>query len=89
MASLMLVDSRELMAEHQSALREYATRVVLRGETLAPHEEEDKARRMEEFRAIASSFELTGSDLVGMVFNGVLRERRGCGCPLCREGTGS
>ena len=89
MVSLMLVDSRELMAEHQSALKGIRDASRPSRGDLAPHEEEDKARRMEEFRAIASSFKLTGSDLVGMVFNGVLRERRGCGCPLCREGTGS
>ena len=84
MTSLGLVDSRELMAQHRTALRRYAMRVILHGETLDLHEEEDRAHRMQEFAAIASSMQLTEKEMVDLIYKGTVVEGRRCGCPGCR-----
>jgi len=71
MTSLISADPRELMAQHPLALREYARRVVVHGESLAPHEEGDKARRMAEFLALGRAFKLTDREIVSLVYRRV------------------
>ena len=44
MTAAASADPTELMAEHLSVLRVYATRVLVQGENLATSEEEDRAR---------------------------------------------
>ena len=52
------------MFQHLVSLREYAKRVLLHEESLNPWQEADKTRRMQEFVAIARSFQLTDRDIV-------------------------
>ena len=73
MTSLILVDSKNLMAQHPAALREYAKRVFVHGEDLAPAEENDKDHRMEEFLAAGRSFRLTDREMVSIIYRGLLR----------------
>ena len=73
MTNLMLVDKKRLMARHPAALREYARRVIVHGEYLAPDEEGDKDRRMEEFLATGRSFRLTDREMVAIIYRGLLR----------------
>lgn len=84
MAELTTRDPRELMGEHAEALREYARRALVQGESLSPEEEEDKAARAREFMALGSTFKLTERELVGLVFRGLFREARRCNCWSCR-----
>ena len=84
MTSLILAEPKELMAQHREALRQYARRVILQGESLASHEEVDKARRIEGVWAIHSSFKLTKKEVVTLIFKGFFVDKRGCGCPSCR-----
>ena len=80
----ILADPYELLAQHRGALGECAKKVILRGESLSAHEEEDRERRIEEFLAICGTLKLTEKEAVALIFRGVLAEKRGCGCPTCR-----
>ena len=53
---LFVADAKGTMLQHLAPLREYAKRVYLHQESLKPWEETDKARRMQEFVAMAKSF---------------------------------
>lgn len=79
------VDPMELMAEHLSTLREYARRVLVRNTPLTMAEEKDRAVRMEEYRAVGASFDLTDAEMVEHLYRGLLRPQRGCDCPTCRS----
>jgi len=83
MARLAIVDAKKSMADHCAALMAYAERVVARGEELAPSEAADQARRMQEFLAMGSSFELTSREMVQRIFGGLFAMKRECGCPSC------
>ena len=83
MVALDIVDAKKSMADHRAALVAYAERVVDRGEELTPSEAEDQARRMQEFLAMGSSFELTGREMVQHILGGVLPMKRECGCHSC------
>lgn len=73
MTSLILVDPKDLMAQHPAALRDYARRVMVHGENLSPEEEGDKDRRMEEFLTAGRSFRLTDREMVSLIYRGLLR----------------
>ena len=55
MTSLALQDPKSVVSDHLVVLRDYVTRVLRRGESLTTTEEDDRASRMGEFRAIGSS----------------------------------
>lgn len=79
-----LMDPRDMMADHVSTLREYAGRVVVHRASLTSEEEADRAGRMREYRAIGSSFGLTDREMVGQIYRGLFRSKRGCDCPSCK-----
>ena len=81
----LLVDSKELLIHHRAALRGYARRMILHEQVLLLEEEDDWAHHMTEFRAISNSLRLTEREMVALSFKGLLSEKRGCGCPGCRE----
>ena len=83
MTSLVIVDSRKLLARHQLALLEYARRVILHGDMLSHHEEIDKSYRMMEFMAIGNSFKLTAREMVYLIYRELFTAKRGCGCGSC------
>lgn len=56
------------MAEHLGVLREYARRVVVRGEVLKGSEEGDKSERVAEYMAMGRSLGLGDSDLYRRIF---------------------
>ena len=85
MNSLISVNPQELMSQHQTALRAYAKRVMVRGDDLTPAEDDDRARRMQEYLAVGSSLNLTRKEMVAVIFRGMFAVKRGCGCPTCRE----
>jgi hypothetical protein len=72
------------MARQLSILREYACKAILDGNSLAPDEEADQADRMREFLATGESFSLTEKEMVDLVYGGLFRNRRECGCHSCR-----
>ena len=78
------LDPRELMSEHVATLRGYANRVLAQDGSLAPREQADSVRRMEEYLAIGSSFKLTEREMVSNLYRGLLSRKSGCGCPTCR-----
>ena len=84
MTNLVITDPKESIARDLSVLREYAGRAVVHGEELAPSEAADQARRMEEFLAVGSSFNLTFKEMVLQIYNGLDSEKRDCGCHSCR-----
>ena len=85
MTTQTCIDPRIALAEHLETLRGYATRVVLHGETLTPGEEDDRARRMDEFLAIGEAFRLTEKEIVGLLYGQLFVPKRGCGCHSCRQ----
>ncbi len=84
-ATITSVDPRELMAEHTSALRTLARRVLIGGETLAEAEEADRKTRMEALLELGRGFNLTDTEMVAQVYKDILRMKPGCGCPNCRS----
>ena len=74
---------KQLMAKHLAALQDYARRVVVRGEILAPPDEDDIATRMWEYFSIGISFKCTKKELVRLVYKGLFEAKRGCDCPSC------
>ena len=85
MTSQVITDPKESIARDISVLRKYAARAVVHGKELAPSEAADKARRMEEFLAVGSSFNLTYKEMVLQIYNGLDSEKRDCGCHSCRS----
>ena len=85
MTNLIITDPKESITQDLSVLRGYAGRSVVHGEELAPTEAADKARRMEEFLAVGSSFNLTFKEMVLQIYNGLDSEKRDCGCHSCRS----
>ena len=88
MTTSLTVSPREEIAEHLERLQGYARRVVAKGETLSPAEEEDRVRRMREYLAIGVSFRCTRQELVGLLYKGLFEAKRGCGCFNCRSRAG-
>lgn len=84
MSTTILADPTQAMAEHQRRLKTYASRVIVRGESLRPEEENDRKSRVGEFLALGKSFGCTEKELVTLLFAGVLQGKRGCDCGSCR-----
>ena len=84
MQHLSMDDPKALMAEHLASLRGYAVRVLLQGESLDPTEEAEWSGQMQEYLAVGDSFKLTRRELVALLYEGLLNERRTCGCHSCR-----
>jgi hypothetical protein len=74
----------EQVTEHLNVLRAYARKALIEGQRLNHLENADKAARLKEFQAIGKSFKLTGNEMARLVFNGLFRGRRFCGCPSCQ-----
>ena len=63
----------KIIAEHLSTLREYVRRALMQGEPLTLPEEEDKARRMEEFVALTTCYKCTSKEQVGLLYKELLK----------------
>ena len=71
MRTTPLIYPTEDMAQHQSALRAYAKRVLLEDEDLAWDEAQAKNVRMREFFAIANAYKCTGKEMVKLLYKGL------------------
>ena len=89
MNTTTLKEARKLVEEHVEVLRGYAHRSLVQGEALSFTEMSDKESRINEFRAMGSCLKLTENEMVTMVYQDMLRERRRCGCPTCRSRSAS
>jgi len=89
MATLVRSDPKELFRQDLASLREYAARVLTQGERLSTPEEQDVAAQVDELFAVGSAFRLTRAEIAALLFRGLLRARRGCGCHSCRARDGS
>ena len=85
MTSLSLKDPRKLVAEHLAALRKYAKRVLVQGQSLNAAEDADRENRMREYLAIGSSFNLRAREMVAHLYKGLLIESARCDCTTCRN----
>ena len=79
------VDEKEHMVQQIAALRRYARKVLLHGETLAPYEEAKQAALMRRFLATGESFQLTRKEIVELVLAGPSGKSRRCGCHSCNS----
>ena len=77
-------DLNDTFAEHLEALRGYAKRVLFRGDALTDTEQLDERARISQLVTIGHTFRLTDKEMVLMIFKGILRGPRRCGCPTCR-----
>ena len=64
---------KEQMAELLATLRIYAKRVLVQGDLLALSESQDKSVRMNQFLQMGADYKCTEKELVGLVYQGVLR----------------
>ena len=83
MARATSKDPRDIVAQHLEALQGYARRSLIHREKLTEAEHADKASRMEELMAVGTSFKLTQSEMTNLIFRGMLRDQKRCGCPTC------
>ena len=84
---MVLTASRDLndtFAEHLEALRGYAKRVLIRGDALTDAEQLDERTRISRLVTIGHTFRLTDKEMVELIFKGILRGAKRCGCPTCR-----
>jgi len=84
MTSPALADPKEVMARQLSVLRGYASKAILHGNSLAPDEEAERSDHMRDFLATGQSFNLTQKEMVDLIYSGLFRNRRECGCHSCR-----
>ena len=84
MTSPALADPKEVMARQLSVLRRYASKAILHGNSLAPDEEAERSDHMRDFLATGQSFNLTQKEMVDLIYSGLFRNRRECGCHSCR-----
>ena len=84
MTTVLADNPRLELAEHIRTLRRYAEQVLVHDRPLNVSEDADRAARVQEVMAIGSSFKLTGREVVGLLYAGLLRAKRGCDCPRCR-----
>lgn len=61
------------MAQHLSALRVYAMRVLVDEDALSMQEEQDKAVRLREFAEMAGSYRCTEKEIVSLIFKGCFK----------------
>lgn len=76
MTSLAIMEPKDCMDYHLSALREYFQRVVVQGEELSPVESYDRAYRMEEFLAVGCTFNLTYKEMTHLLLGGLFDAKR-------------
>ena len=67
------------MADHYRALRAYAERAALRGEVLTAAEENDKARRLEQYFAVGAKVGCTKKELTALLYTGLFKAKKKCG----------
>ena len=79
------IDRKEDMVQQIAALRRFASKVLLHGETLAPYEEAKQAALMQRFLATGESFQLTRKEMVELVLAGPSGNKRECGCHSCKS----
>jgi hypothetical protein len=66
-------DPKELMVQHLSTLRDYATRILVNRDILTPREEEDRDLRMNQFLDMHASFRCTEKEAVSLLYRGFFR----------------
>ena len=76
-------DPRETVAQHVEALHGYARKALVHHEKLTDEELADKAARIEDLLEVGESFKLTQREMTTLVFRGLLRDQKRCGCPAC------
>lgn len=84
MATLSPNNPGDVMENDLSFLREYAERVVVRGDVLTDEEDEDRETRFREFAEIGDSFSMTEREMVNMLFEGLFHKGPKCWCAECR-----
>ncbi len=83
MSSSTITDPKRELIHQIDAIRDYAKRMVLEGETLGVDEAADLDSRMREFMSIGGDYGLTSKEMVGLVLNQSPKEKRECGCYSC------
>ena len=76
-------ESRDQVTKHLEILRKYARITLVHSQPLSRLETVDKKNRLKEFRSIRKSFQLTRSEMARLIFKGLFRAPRSCGCPTC------
>ena len=83
----VVTESRQMIdtfTEHLVSLRAYAKRVLVRGDVLTDAEQLYRNARTDLLFAIGRTFRFTDKEMVALIFDGMLRGPRRCGCPTCR-----
>ena len=83
MGSSMIADPKLELIHQIDAIRDYAKRMVLKGETLSIDEAADLESLMRDFMSIGGDYGLTSKEMVGLVLNQSPKVKRECGCHSC------
>ena len=73
MVSVSSAQPVQKMAQHLSALRAYAMRVLVDEDALSMQEEQDKVVRLREFTEMAGSYRCTEKEIVGLIYKGCFK----------------
>ena len=85
MNGLTLENPKEVMVQQLATLRGYASRVILRDESLPDEETAAQESAMQLFLAAGESYGLTPKEIVGQVLGDLSLKTRDCGCHSCRS----
>ena len=77
-------ESRYQVTKHLEILWKYALITLVHSQPLSRLETVDKKNRLKEFRSIRKSFQLTRSEMARLIFKGLFRAPRSCGCRTCQ-----
>jgi len=78
--------AQERVSEHLRTLRRYFRRTVAKNGTLSSVEDADRERRMQEYMETGGEeLQMTERELVGLLLDGLLGQRKRCSCHSCQR----
>ncbi len=83
MSSSTIADSKVELTHRIHTIRDYAKRMVIKGETLEPEEVADQMACMRDFLTMGEDFGLTQKEMVGLVLGRSSEKTPDCGCHSC------
>ncbi len=83
MSSSTIADSKQELTHHIHAIRDYAKRMVIKGETLEPDEAANQMACMRDFLTMGEDFGLTQKEMVALVLGQASGKSPNCGCHSC------
>ena len=74
MSSAVSAHPEKHMAEHFATIRSYAKRVLMQGDLLSINEAHEKSVQMSQFLPMGAGYKCTDKEMVGLVYEGFLKQ---------------